>query len=407
MKQILNMLYLSNERLPATLACTIQQMVMCEAFVRGGARVQFVHPFFGVKRHSPAEIYTFYDVTPCFEIGALFSLLSLSKPPVDGKRHVKIPLVGGVSLFISTWIFALAMLVRGRLDRPLVVYSRNVIGAAVFLKLKQRLARHKPLTIVFEAHSLDQQPKRFFHKLLRESDGLICITKALRDALVRKYGVSVEKTLVAPDGVRASLLHRPVLAKEEARRRLNITAQRLVLYTGQLLPGKGAEVFVEAARYVDENTQFMIVGGHGEYAKQLQDSVRERNLSNVTLTGFVPPTQVPLYQSAADVLVLPATADHAISAYTSPLKLFEYMAIRRPILASNLAVLQEVLQDGVSALLFQERDAVDLAAKVKLLLDDDELQGRLVHGAWERVQSYTWEERARRILEFIQGGTVR
>ncbi|MBN1464526.1 glycosyltransferase family 4 protein [candidate division KSB1 bacterium] len=403
----MNMIYLSNERFPATLACTIQQMRMCEAFAKAGARVQLVRPvFYDMPSYSVPEICEFYDVAPCFEMKRLFSLLSLSKPAADGVRHVKIPLVGGLSLLISTWAFALTLLKRGILNRPLAVYSRNVISAFVFLKFKHG-ARRKDVKIVFEVHSLDQQqPKRFFHKILRESDALICITKALRDAIIKKFDVPKEKILVAEDGVSHNLVHQPVPSKEEARRTLGIKAQQLVLYTGQLFPGKGADVFVEAARSFDKETQFMLVGGQEQSVKQLQKRVAAQNISNVRLIGFVPPARVPLYQAAADLLVLPASANHAISAYTSPLKLFEYMAARRPIVASDLPVLREVLQDGLNALLFEERSASDLAQKIRLLLNDSGLQEKLAQRAWQRVQSFTWEERARRILAFIQNGTM-
>jgi len=401
-------IYLSNERFPAKLACTIQQIVMCESFAKVGAYVQLVAPiFFDTQAPSTAEIYAFYDVAPCFSIKRLFSLLSLSKPLMDGKRHLKIPLIGGLSLFISTIIYALILLMYGTLNQPHIIYSRNVIGAFVFLLLKQSVARRKPFTIFFEVHSLDQlNPKQFFHKLLRESDGLICITKALRDALIVNYGISPAKIFVAPDGVRENILHQPVLSKRELRDQLGISAEKIILYTGQLLPGKGADVFVKAAQYFDNSTSFILVGGHGEYMRQLQQYVRDRNVSNVTFTGFVQPAQVRLYQIAADVLVLPATADHDISAYTSPLKLFEYMAARRPIIASNLPVLSEVLQDKKNALYFQERDAADLARKIRLVLENPDLQERLTQRAWDQVQSFTWEERAKRIMKFMQNGTV-
>jgi len=407
MKQVLNILYLSNERFPAKLACTIQQMVMCEAFAKAGARVRLVHPiFFDMPLQSTSEIQAFYGVEPCFRMIKLFSLLSLSKPPVDGRKHFRIPFIGGFSLLLSTWLYALKILVSRELKTPTVIYSRNVVSAFVFLKVKRRLARKKSVKVIFEAHSLDQQyPRRFFYKLLRESDGLICITKALRDALEKKYGVSPEKILVAPDGVKMRQLQ-AAFSKEGARKKLGITAGRLVLYTGQILPGKGADVFIEAAKFFENDIQFVLVGGHGNYMKRLKQKVSERNLFNVELVGFIPPASVQLYQAAADILVLPATANHDISAYTSPLKLFEYMAARRPIVASNLPVLGEILLDHENALLFRERDAADLAKKIKILLGDPVLQKKLVEHAWEQVQHLTWEERARRILDFIQNGKV-
>jgi glycosyltransferase involved in cell wall biosynthesis len=331
----------------------------------------------------------------------------LSKPRVDGKKHVKIPLIGGISVLLSTWFYAVRLLVTGKLNQPTVIYSRNVNGAFVFLNLQKWLFHRKNIKIYFEVHSLDQQhPKKFFHKLLRESTGLICITKALKDALVKNYHIDFERILVASDGVRKSLLESPVPSKEKARQRLNITAEKIVLYTGQLLPGKGAHVLLNAASFFDRNVLFVVVGGNGSYLERMQQKVKAQKLDNVWLTGFVSPTDVPMYQAAADVLVLPPTADHDISPFTSPLKLFEYMAARRPIVASALPVLEEILQHGYNALLFQEQDAADLAAKIEILLQDAELAESLARAAWKQVQDFTWEKRAQKILDFIQHGTV-
>ena len=84
----------------------------------------------------------------------------------------------------------------------------------------------------------------------------------------------------------------------------------------------------------------------------------------MTFTGFVPPSDIPLYLAAADMLVMPTTPDLAYAAYTSPLKLFEYMASGRPIVASGLASVREVLDDGGNAVLYEANSAEGLAEAV-------------------------------------------
>ncbi len=408
MNDHINLIYLSNERFPATLACTIQQIVMCEAFAKAGARVHLVAPkFLDMPKTSARYIQDYYGVETNFRITRLPSLLHLSKPLVDGKKHLTIPIIGGLSILACTWIFTMKLFFTGRLKGQTIIYSRHVNGAYIFLTLKKWLLRRKNIKIYFEVHSLDQlHPRKFFYKLLRESDGLICITKALKDALIQNYHISSKKIFIAPDGVRKSQLAARPLSKAEARAQLNIRARNVVLYTGQLLPGKGADVFVDAASYFFDDVTFFLVGGHGDYWQQMQRRVKEEKLINIVMTGFVPPAQVPIYQSAADVLVLPATADHAISAYTSPLKLFEYMASTRPIVASSLPVLKEILSDGQNALIFKERDAADLAEKISSLLQDEQLASQLAGRARKDVHELTWENRAEDIIEFIKGGTV-
>jgi len=406
MKPEVHLLFLSNERFPAKLACTIQQMFMCEAFAKAGAEVEMFYPlYYDIPRLSARAIQEYYGVVPNFAIKRLWSLLSLSKKLVDGKKRIAIPFIGGFSLLVSTTFMALNKLLSDRFNQPTVIYSRNVNGAYIFYTLKKTIAREKSIRIVFEVHSLDQQhPRRFFHRLLRDSDALVCISHALKDALIAKYHVPQDRILVAADGVKQSLLASTPPAKEMARKQLDLPNTKIVLYTGQLLPGKGSEVFVSAAASFSDDVLFLVVGGHGHYLERLKIKIVDENLTNVQVTGFVSPNRVPLYQVAADVLVLPPTADHDISAYTSPLKLFEYMAARRPIVASDLPVLAEVLVHNKNALLFQQGDSADLADKIKELLQNDHLSKKLSEQAYADVQTLTWEHRAQDILEFIRKG---
>ena len=89
------------------------------------------------------------------------------------------------------------------------------------------------------------------------------------------------------------------------------------------------------------------------------------------------------------------------TSFTSPLKLFEYMAAARPIVASDLPALREVLRDGENALLVPPEDPVALAVAIRRLQEDPALAERLAGQAARDVRAYTWEERGRRIVEFL------
>ena len=95
------------------------------------------------------------------------------------------------------------------------------------------------------------------------------------------------------------------------------------------------------------------------------------------LTGFVPPREVPTYVAAADILVLPTSASIAYANYTSPLKLFEYMASGRPVICSNLPVITEILENRRNALFFEADDAPSLTAAVNELARKPELRSQL------------------------------
>jgi glycosyltransferase involved in cell wall biosynthesis len=109
---------------------------------------------------------------------------------------------------------------------------------------------------------------------------------------------------------------------------------------------------------------------------------------------MLPPPDVAAKLRDADVLVLPNPASALSSAFTSPLKLFEYMASGRPIVASDLPSLREVLADGRNALLFEAGNPQALTAAIRRIKDDPELGARLAAQALADVHGYRWETRA-------------
>jgi glycosyltransferase involved in cell wall biosynthesis len=112
--------------------------------------------------------------------------------------------------------------------------------------------------------------------------------------------------------------------------------------------------------------------------------------------------------AAADVLALPNSGRAAVSRYyTSPLKLFEYMAAERPIIASDLPALREIIANEETALLVPPDDASALAAAVERLRADPALARRLAANARSAVGAHTWERRAARILDFVRSSDRR
>jgi len=172
-----------------------------------------------------------------------------------------------------------------------------------------------------------------------------------------------------------------------------------VAYAGHLYAWKGVDVLLEAlARLPD--VRGLIVGGH----RAEPDLARTQSLAErlglgerVTFTGLVEPARVPDLLSQADVLVLPNTASAISTRFTSPLKLFEYMAARRPIVASDLPSIREILRDGENALLVSAGNADALAAAIDRLLADRDLAARLARAAFDEVPLYSWERRAERL----------
>jgi glycosyltransferase involved in cell wall biosynthesis len=170
--------------------------------------------------------------------------------------------------------------------------------------------------------------------------------------------------------------------------------------TGHLYAGRGAGLFLALAKVVPQ-AHFVWVGGRAEDIARWQQRTES---DNITFTGFIPNRDLPLYQAAADILLMPysrsilgssGTADSVSVA--SPMKMFEYMAAGRAILSADLPVIREVLNEQM-AVLCEPDDVPSWKSALETLLRDE--SGRRALGAQAKgaVQGYTWLARAARIL---------
>jgi glycosyltransferase involved in cell wall biosynthesis len=162
---------------------------------------------------------------------------------------------------------------------------------------------------------------------------------------------------------------------------------------------KGVEILLEALALVP-GVRGLIVGGHE--AEPDLDRVRalaERLgiAARVTFTGLVAPARVPDLLRSATILALPNPASAISNRFTSPLKLFEYMAAGRAIVASDLPSVREILHDGVDALLVAPGDANALAGAIRRLVAEPALAEQLGRRAAEAAPGYSWSRRAERL----------
>src|SRR5262249_964159 len=170
-------------------------------------------------------------------------------------------------------------------------------------------------------------------------------------------------------------------------------------YAGHLYPWKGVDLIIETGTTL-QDTRALILGGHEQEPdlQRIKDFAVELDCaSRVTFTGRVLPPDVAARLREADVLVLPNPASAVSSAFTSPLKLFEYMASGRPIVASDLPSIREVLVHEQNALLVPAGNPQALTAAIRRIKADRALGARLSARALEDVREYSWEKRAGRL----------
>ncbi len=271
----------------------------------------------------------------------------------------------------------------------IIVYTRDLLPI-LFLSKRN--------VVIYEAHSLPANPRRSYKRLLSRASKIVVITHGLKKDLVA-LGFPVDKILVAPDGIDLDLFQTKNQIESRAKLHLPVD-KKIVVYTGHLYAWKGADTVLEAAGKLRE-VVFIFVGGTEQDIKTFIKKVESKKLNNVVVKGHVNQMEIPNYLGAADILVLPNSAKVKISAeYTSPLKLFEYMAVERPIVASRLPSLQEVLNNN-NAIFFTPDDPDSLIAAIREVLLNPGVAREKAERAKRDIQEYTWDKRAQTILNFI------
>ncbi|MGI8424684.1 MAG: glycosyltransferase [Chloroflexota bacterium] len=392
--------YLANVRVPSEKAHVYQIFQMLDALSDVGIDVTLVHPrrdnIDEMAGSGPAVMYGLRRAPQLREMPVVdpIKLVTIDVPPLN-----RAPLPQ-LAFAVQSASFALSAIGAVRQLRPSVVYSRDwtALAAAVMTGVP----------CVWEAHDLPEGrvARAALRRLLPRLCGIVAITEGLRHELVTMH-VSPERVLAASDAVDlARFASDP--GKSMARAQLGLAVgRRYVVYTGHLYAWKGAHTLVQASRRLPPDSDVMIVGGTPADLTAFRRYVEVERLDRVRVVGHVPPGEVPTWLAAADVLVLPNTASEAISTrYTSPLKLFEYMAAGRPIVASDLPSLREVLRHDENGWLVPSDQAERLAAGITTVLGDPTLSERLANQAKQDVRGRTWTARAEQIVRFVERVTV-
>jgi len=376
----MKLFYIANARIPTEKAHGIQIMKMCEAFVKCGLEVELIIP----KRRNPIkeDVFKYYGIETRFAIQTIFSLDLL------GIKHIE-----RLALYIQALTFAFSVLFYSLLNykkfRRSILYFRDEFSPwllSVFYK-----------NTFLEIHAFGNR-FNYYKQLFSKISGFVLITQKAELEFL-KLGVAKEKILTAPDGVDLEKFNLN-LSKEQARERLNLPlGKKLIIYSGHLYNWKGVGDLAESSKYLPEDYLIIFVGGVRNDAREF--SAIHKDNKKIIIEGQKHYHQIPIYLKAADVLVLSNKTGSDLSMkYTSPLKMFEYMASKRPIIATDLPSIREVLSES-NAVIVKPDNPEDLARGIKKVLVGDKLSAEIAGRAYEDAKNYTWEKRAERILEFI------
>src|SRR3990167_4333440 len=378
----MKLIYITNSRIPTTKAQGFQIIKMCEAFTREGVDIELWIP----RRINPIKDspFDYYNIKESFVIKKI--------PNIDLIPLYKI--IGPLANFIESISFAVFNVWQLRKSNFDAIYSRDqfTLWLLSFLNYK----------FIYEMHKMPQHSGLYL-RIWRKAHKIITITAILKNAIV-KEGAEVSKILVAHDGVDLEMFNAINKSAEELKTELNLpTEQFLIGYVGKfktLEQEKGLKTMIEALSLLNKETKMAFVGGDAAEVKEYKSLAQRFNvLQQCVFIGYQPYKRMAEYMKAMDAVVLPSP-DKPLAHYSSPLKLFEYMASGRPVIASDLPAIREVLNDK-NALFFKPENNDDLARAVKMLKSSPTLGYHLSQQALADVKNYTWTNRAKNILAAV------
>lgn len=369
---ILKIAYLSRSTLPSRTANSIHVMKMCQAFVQNGHQVVL---FASIPNGYSENIYSYYGVEKCF--GLATHMLS-DAIPGSSKAYTTSVLEG--------WENSLPDLFYGR-DLQGLLYAAP-LGRPLILEA------HRPPKSAGHLHAINDLLS------CNNFKRLVVISASLRNEYLKLLPTLPEnRIIVAPDGAD--------LPQNDGSCKIKLHGENTgikVGYIGHLYEGKGMEMISQLAVKLP-NIDFHIIGGTEEDINYWKSSVKKTD--NIIFYGYLPHGQLAPYYSAFDIMLAPYQHKvtfyqntENISPWMSPLKIFEYMAYSKAIIASDLPVLREVLEHEVNCLLCPPTNVDAWVNALLKLKNSKELREHLEITSHKIfVNKYTWKQRAKKVIK--------
>ena len=301
-------------------------------------------------------------------------------------RVINKRILESASFFINTFLVL-------RRIKPDLIHVQSIL--AVLHAFLAKLFLRKPFVVygrgtdIYLASRFD----RLLYKLtLARADAVIAQTNDMKSAIQKLYHRDV---FVIPNGVDIDRFSR--ISRGKARIRLNIEAnEKILLFVGGLRPVKGVRYLIESMSIIkqrDRNIRLLIVGD-GEQRRNLEKSTEKLNLGKwISFAGEIPSERVAEYLVASDIFVLPSLSEGF------PLTVLEAMASGLPIVTTRVRGLPEIVKDNENGCLVQPKNPGQIAEKVLLLLENDDLRQRVSENNREKAKQYTWESVAKNLEE--------
>jgi glycosyltransferase involved in cell wall biosynthesis len=238
--------------------------------------------------------------------------------------------------------------------------------------------------------------KKKLKHLLQSANLVAPITSSLQKHIVKNYDINPRQCLVVPNAIDKAEIQITDSRVEEIRRNLDLTNKTVVGFVGSIFPYHGVGRLIQAVANLNNSNVVLLIVGDGYMIPELKEQAKIIGLSSrVHFTGSVRKEDVYNYITAMDVVTLPNT-----EWYCSPVKLFEYGALGKTILAVNEAGVSDVMsnEEGV---LFENNDTAFQEALLTSITDVEELQIKAGRFQEKILSNHTWRANAHKIIQQI------
>lgn len=236
------------------------------------------------------------------------------------------------------------------------------------------------------------------HDVTQHARLVIAVSGVIRRSLIED-GVPAQKIVTISNGINEALFH-PGIDGRAQRARCGISADAVVIvFVGSFQPYHRVDLLLDAfARVSTSRPAHLLLIGAGKYLAETQAAVTNLGLDNrVTFAGRIPYQDVASYTAAGDIAIMPAT-----NSYGNPMKVYEYMALGKTVLAPDQETITEIVTHGNNAYLFEPGNVESMAVALKTVIEDEDLRVRLGRRAADDARQHTWTKRAETLQQAIR-----
>lgn len=363
--------YISQITIPSRSADSVQVVKACDSLCTAGHEIILKIPYRKKHEKKITDVHQFYRCKTAFPI-----------------------------IYETIWIiperFRILMIgLKAAFDRSDIVISRSIPAAFIcsLFGKKTFLEIHEPLDRTLTLSWLSKRLINF-----KNFKGLITNCNALKIVTEKGFPKLQGNILALQNGADMANGIKPINLGNEKCIHIG--------YCGQLYKGKGIEIICELAPQFP-NHIFHIVGGLEKDIDYWQKKLH--GCKNVVFQGFIEPHEVPDYINAFDIVLAPYqnvvygfNATNNIAQWTSPMKVFDYMAIGKPIIASDLPFMHEILDHNKNAILCQPDCIQSWCNAIKKLTQDKATSQKISKAAQNKfLDQYTWSKRTEKLMQYI------